>query len=316
MPVPPFDASAIPLIDSHAIALAADRPRRRLDEEELDALAHSIERHGLLAPILVRDLGRGRYELLAGERRLKAHALLGRRGVPAIVTQGSALELSLAENTQRARLDALELCDALTRLQADGAGRADLARLIGRSRSVVGDLLSLAALPDTVKTEYPAVRRAVPRSLLVEIVRARDPALQAALWEEAKAGTLTVRAARQRRRAVPADTPVSLPKALAAVRRCAGQLERLEWQPAILDPGDRDALRRLRGRIDALLGAEEDEKGAGPARQTDPPRREERHGPSPVPRGGHGGGKAGAFGRTARPSEPGSPPDAGIEGSG
>ncbi|WP_431858135.1 ParB/RepB/Spo0J family partition protein [Azospirillum sp.] len=235
-----------------AIAVPATHARRRMDGEGLDSLARSIAEHGLLQPVVVRPLGGGRYELLAGARRLRAMRDLGEMAIPALVRQSEPAEvLSLIENTQREGLDALELAEALQRLAAKGWDRLALGRLVNRSLTWVGDVLSLNGLPDAIKADYPEVRRVVPRSLLVEIARVRDPETQMALWAEARGGALTVRAARTKRLAArPA-----LPRALSAVRRCVKQLDRLDGVPE-LKARDRGALLALRERIDALLSGE------------------------------------------------------------
>ena len=242
-------AGDVALIAVAAITVPATHARRRMDREVLDALARTIAEHGLLQPVVVRPLGGGHYELLAGARRLQAMRDLGEPAIPARVMQREPAEvLSLVENTQREDLDALELAEALHRLAAKGWDRLALARLVNRSVTWVGDVLSLNGLPESIKAEYPEVRRIVARSLLVEIARAKEPEAQAALWAEAKGGALTVRAARRKRLAArPA-----LPRALSAVRRCVRQFDRLEDGP-VLTPKDRGALLALRERIDALL---------------------------------------------------------------
>ncbi|MBY6263765.1 ParB/RepB/Spo0J family partition protein [Azospirillum sp. 412522] len=234
-----------------AIAVPDSHARRRIDDQGLDSLARSIEEVGLLQPIVVRPLENGRYELLAGARRLRAMQALGRAGVMAVpVSDESAAVLSLVENMQRQGLDALELAEALQRLVEQGWGRQALAQLVGRGTSWIGDMLSLNRLPDWIKMEYPQARRVVSRSLLVEIARARDAAAQAGLWREATGGALTVRQARRmRREGLPA-----LPRALSAVRRCARQLDRIDAAPDLAEK-DRSALLALRDRIDTLLGA-------------------------------------------------------------
>lgn len=243
--------AAITVPDSHA--------RRRIDDDGLDSLARSIEEVGLLQPIMVRPLGNGRYELLAGARRLRAMQALGRAGVPAVpVTNESAAVLSLVENMQRQGLDALELAEALQRLVERGWGREALARLVGRSTSWIGDMLGLNRLPDWIKAEYPQARRVVSRSLLVEIARVRDASAQAELWRQAAGGALTVRQARRmRREALPA-----VPLALSAVRRCVRQLDRIDTAPDLAEK-DRSALLALRDRIDMLLGAGGGSEGGG-----------------------------------------------------
>ncbi len=240
----------VALIAVASITVPESHARRRFEAGGLDSLARSIDQHGLLQPIVVRPLGGGQHELLAGARRLHAVRALGQPGIPArLLSSDTAAVVSLVENTQREGLDALELAEALQRLVERRWDREALARLVGRSRSWVGDVLSLNTLPEAIKAEYPAVRRAVSRSVLVEIARARDPEARMALWREARSGGLTVRAARQKRRAT---LPV-LPRALSAVRRCVKQLDRLQDAPE-LKAKDRTALLALRDRIDALLG--------------------------------------------------------------
>lgn len=240
--------SDLVMVPVAAIALPDALARRRIDPEGVDALVRSIGEHGLLQPVLVRPLPDGRYELLAGLRRLRAVQAIRQSAIPArLLATGAPAVLSLVENLQREPLDALELAEALKRLEDDGRGRAAIAALVGRSRTWVADALSLNALPDTIKAEYPAVRKAISRSLLVEIARVRNPEAQLALWEEAKAGALTVRAARAKRR----EAPPLLVRAVATARRCAKQLGRLD--AAALEDADRDALVALRERIDALL---------------------------------------------------------------
>jgi ParB family chromosome partitioning protein len=232
-----------------SVIVSESHTRRRFDAESLDSLARSIEQVGLLQPILVRPLGGGRHELLAGARRLRAVQALGLPGVPALMASNeTAAVLSLVENTQREELDALELAEALQRLVERSWGREALARLVDRSLTWVGDVLSLNRLPDWIKAEYPEVRRVVSRSVLVEIARVRDPEAQATVWREARGGALTVRQVRRMRR----DASPVLPRALSAVRRCTRQLDRLEAVQELADK-DRAALLALRQRIDALL---------------------------------------------------------------
>jgi len=247
------DVALIPLIE---IEPAYGRPRRRVYEPELEALTASIREFGLLQPIVVRRTARQRYELLAGERRLLAFQNLGHALIPAIITAGlPALDVSLVENLQRHDLDPLELAQALHRLAAKGHAREAIARIVGRSKTWVGDVMVIAGLPDRIKREFPSYRRYVSRSLLTEIARVNHEPAQLAMWELAKRGGLTVRAAREKRRAVAAEGPVTLPRAIAAARRVVGVFARLEPTEEPLAMADRDALLDLRRRIDALLGA-------------------------------------------------------------
>lgn len=175
-----------------------DQPRKAFDEEALAELAGSIDRHGLLQPIIVRRLpGEGGYEIIAGERRYRAMQRLGRRSITAILSEGDADELSLIENLQREDLRPLEQAEALARLMDRHAYTQEtLAQAVGKARSSLAELLRLNSLPDDLKD---ACRRtAVSKSVLIELARVPDDGERRALWDEIRAGG-TVRDARARR---------------------------------------------------------------------------------------------------------------------
>ena len=120
------------------------QPRRNFEETGLRELAESIRRHGILQPLTVRRQGTG-YELVAGERRLRAAAMAGLREVPCLVAQvgeeDSAL-LALMENLQRRDLDCWEEAEALSRLIARyGLSQEEAARRLGRSQPAVANKL-------------------------------------------------------------------------------------------------------------------------------------------------------------------------------
>ncbi|HKA25956.1 MAG TPA: ParB/RepB/Spo0J family partition protein [Gaiellaceae bacterium] len=133
-----------------------DQPRRRFDPEALEALADSIRRHGLLQPLVVRPT-EGGFELIAGERRLRAARQAGLDEVPVVIrtaTPPERLELALIENLQREALTALEEAEAY-RLLMDvyGLTQDDIARRVGKSRPAIANALRLLALPDVVKAQ-------------------------------------------------------------------------------------------------------------------------------------------------------------------
>jgi ParB family chromosome partitioning protein len=144
-------------------ALALDRlqagryqPRTRMDETALQELADSIREHGLLQPIVVRTVGGGRFEILAGERRFRAAALAQLREVPVIVKDVSdenALAIALIENIQREDLNPLEEAGAIRRLLEEfNYTHEQAAQAIGRSRSATSNLLRLLNLAEPVQT--------------------------------------------------------------------------------------------------------------------------------------------------------------------
>ena len=149
-----FFSSRVRYISLNQIRPNPQQPRRSFDEESLSELAESIRRYGILQPLTVRRQGTG-YELVAGERRLRAAAMAGLREVPCLVAQvgeeDSAL-LALMENLQRRDLDCWEEAEALSRLIARyGLSQEETARRLGRSQPAVANKLRLLRLPDSVR---------------------------------------------------------------------------------------------------------------------------------------------------------------------
>jgi len=132
-------------------------PRKSFDEQELEDLAGSIREKGIIQPILVRTLPgmADVYEIIAGERRWRAGQRAGLHEVPVLLVEAGdreALELAIIENVQRSDLNALEEALGYEQLVAEfGYVQADLARIIGKSRSHVANTLRLLKLPDAVK---------------------------------------------------------------------------------------------------------------------------------------------------------------------
>jgi ParB family chromosome partitioning protein len=128
-------------------------PRKTFDEAELEDLAASIREKGILQPILVRAVPGAAepFEIIAGERRWRAAQRAGLHEVPIIAVEADdrqALELAIIENVQRSDLNALEEAAGYQKLSADyGYAQADLAKVIGKSRSHVANTLRLLKLP-------------------------------------------------------------------------------------------------------------------------------------------------------------------------
>ena len=131
------------------------QPRHDFDESALATLSESIKNIGVLQPIAVRRLPVGGYELIAGERRLKAAALAGLAKIPALVREANDAEISamaLVENLQREDLNVLEEAAAYKRLMAEFNFTQEMvARRVGRSRSHIANLLRLLNLPQPVR---------------------------------------------------------------------------------------------------------------------------------------------------------------------
>jgi ParB family chromosome partitioning protein len=131
------------------------QPRRDMDQEALEELAESIRQQGIMQPIIVRELAKNKFEIIAGERRWRAAQLAGLDKVPTIirdVEDNAAVAMALIENIQRENLNAMEEAIALQRLQEEfDLTQQQVAEAVGKSRSTVTNLLRLIQLTDEVK---------------------------------------------------------------------------------------------------------------------------------------------------------------------
>ena len=145
------------LIDVRSIGPNPQQPRKTFSGEELAELAQSIKENGLLQPLLLRPAPKvpGKYELVAGERRLRAVQKLGWKQVPAItreVDDDTLLVLALVENLQREALNPMEEADGYQVLMdAHGLSHAQIGRSVGKSRSTVANMVRLLQLPPVVR---------------------------------------------------------------------------------------------------------------------------------------------------------------------
>src|SRR2546422_6717519 len=148
------DEPALRLIPVDLIRPNPDQPRKEFNGESLLALAESIESKGVLQPLIVVALPGGTYELIAGERRLRASKIAKLEEVPAIIrdAEGSErLELALLENVAREDLNPVDEARACAILVDDlGVSKAELASRIGKSRPAVANAIRLLDLPDGV----------------------------------------------------------------------------------------------------------------------------------------------------------------------
>ena len=172
------------------------QPRTRMDEGALYELAESIKAQGIMQPILVRPIGEGRYEIIAGERRSRAAKLAGLTEVPVLVKDvpdEAAAAMALIENIQREDLNPLEEAQGLQRLTAEfGLTHEQAAQAVGRSRSAASNLLRLLNLAEPVQSMLMAgdIDMGHARALLP-----LDKALQITTAHEVIAKKLNVREA-------------------------------------------------------------------------------------------------------------------------
>nr|WP_269453687.1 ParB/RepB/Spo0J family partition protein [Pseudoclavibacter sp. 13-3] len=136
------------------------QPRKEFDQEALDELVHSVREFGVLQPIVVRRRDEGGYELIMGERRLRASKAAGLEAIPAIVRETADEDMlrdALLENLHRSNLNPLEEASAYQQLMQDfGITQEQLAQRIGRSRPQVSNTLRLLRLPTGVQSKVAA----------------------------------------------------------------------------------------------------------------------------------------------------------------
>lgn len=147
-------------ISPHAIEPNPKQPRTHFDEEALEELAHSIKEFGLLQPIVVREIGDGRYQLIMGERRWRASQRVKVETIPAIVRQTEDDDLlrdALLENIHRVQLNPLEEAAAYQQLLDEfQVTQSELASRIGRSRPAITNSIRLLQLPTAVQRRVAA----------------------------------------------------------------------------------------------------------------------------------------------------------------
>jgi ParB family transcriptional regulator, chromosome partitioning protein len=160
MPMAPVAGATYAELPVDAITPNPRQPRTVFDEEAMAELVFSVKEIGLLQPIVVRPLGAGGYELIAGERRLRASREAGLTVIPAIIRATDDEDLlrdALLENLHRANLNALEEAAAYQQLLSDfGCTQDELARRVGRSRPQVSNTLRLLKLPPDVQRRVAA----------------------------------------------------------------------------------------------------------------------------------------------------------------
>src|SRR3954451_4197401 len=178
------------------------QPRKRFDEDALQALADSLRERGVLQPVLVRPRPGGTYELVAGERRWRAARLAGLDTMPALVqhrADDASLEAALVENMAREDLNPVDAARAVAALVEElGLTREEVGRRVGRSRVAISNLLRLLDLPDEALAllESGQLSEGHGRALLL----AEDQADRGRLGRSASEGGWSVRVTEQRAR--------------------------------------------------------------------------------------------------------------------
>ena len=214
------------------------QPRKHIADDALESLAASITEHGVLQPILVNETLDG-YELIAGERRLRAARLAGLTRIPAVVRQLAGreqLEVALVENIQRADLNPLEEAEAYRQLSDQfGLNQDDIARRVGRARSTVANTLRLLELAPTVQSAVRdgAISEGHARAIASVERAAEQEALLGAVVNRGLSVRQTEELARHLRHQPqpdPAGERAAEPSAEPAVTALDPEVERIETE--------------------------------------------------------------------------------------
>jgi ParB family chromosome partitioning protein len=213
------------------------QPRRSFDEDKLAELADSIRARGVLQPIVVSPLAGGRFELLAGERRLRAARMAELESVPAVVREADdwdRLELALAENMARQDLNPIEEARACAMLVEDlGLTKEEVGRRVGRSRVAISNLVRLLELPEETLEliERGHLSEGHGRAILL----CKDHAERRSLGYEARDGAWSVRQTERRARE-------------------KGQVKPESPRPRVVHPDLADALAAAEDAFSVALG--------------------------------------------------------------
>ncbi len=193
-------SASIQAVDPNRIVPNPHQPRKIFSPSDLEDLIASIKEHGIIQPLVVTDNGDGNYELIAGERRLRASKIIGLSEVPIVVrtaTEQEKLELALIENIQRSNLDPVEEAMAYQSLiDLFSLKHDDVAKRVGKSRSFVTNTLRLLELDEEILEALTGgkISRSHARTLLSET----DLEKRNILFQEMLEGKVTVRQAETR----------------------------------------------------------------------------------------------------------------------
>lgn len=181
-------------IDINKIVPNPRQPRSAFNKENLQDLANSIKEQGVIEPILTR-MRSGKYELVAGERRLRAAKLAGLAIVPSIVkdfTDEQSLELALIENLQREDLNPMDEAEGYSRLAREFKMTQDqIAKKVGKNRATVTNMVRLLSLPDKIKQSLR--KQEITAGHARAILAVDDAAKQLDIWKQIISSKLNVR---------------------------------------------------------------------------------------------------------------------------
>lgn len=247
-----------------------EQPRRTFGDDEIATLAASIESHGLQQPIGLQPLPDGRWQLAFGERRLRAVQRLGRPTIAGLIVSGDLAEIGLIENVQRVDLNPFEEAFAFDRLrQRHGYSHDALAKVVGRSKSMVTKTLMLLRLPDGAHEQYVKAEDKPTFRAMYAVAALEDENERRNAWVALLAGSPSTDADEpgdnnpdQHLRAQKDSEPSEILSALSIrvarnLLRTRDTLNAMRERPPSLMDTDREMLQEIRDAVDTLLGRTE-----------------------------------------------------------
>lgn len=182
------------VVDINLIVPNPYQPRKEFSDDKLNELAESIRIHGVIQPLLVREY-QGKYQLIAGERRLRASKLVGLTEVPIVIrdmTDQVMMEVALVENLQREDLNPIEEAEAYRRLMEEFKITQDeIAKRVGRSRPAIANTLRLLNLPSEIQSDLAKGTLTMGHARPLLSLKTAEEQLQA--WQTIQNNQLTVR---------------------------------------------------------------------------------------------------------------------------
>ena len=203
-------SESVRTLDIYSIDINSDQPRKVFDEEKLKELAESIKLHGVVQPIIVREVN-GRYIIVAGERRYRAARLAGLKEVPALVknlSDNEVMEVALIENIQRENLNPIEEAAAIKFLmQQHDLTQEEVATRLSKSRPAIANSVRLLNLPAQVQEHLKSGRIQAGHAKAILSLSDKDKQLD--LAERIAKGGVSVRAAEELAREMQNAAPAS-----------------------------------------------------------------------------------------------------------
>lgn len=182
------------VVDINLIVPNPYQPRKEFSDEKLNELAESIRIHGVIQPLLVREY-QGKYQLIAGERRLRASKLVGLTEVPIVIremTDQIMMEVALVENLQREDLNPIEEAEAYRRLMEEFKTTQDeIAKRVGRSRPAIANTLRLLNLPSEIQSDL--AKGTLTMGHARPLLGLKTPEEQIKVWQTIQNEKLSVR---------------------------------------------------------------------------------------------------------------------------